>query len=125
MIETLGYGWAPIILSERMISTRKRVGGCVARMSRSNVTHVEATQIRDGAAVKTDAGLRLRVEVLDALMAKKGINSVAGTARAAGISVATMFRLRGAKNGANLRTATRLASAAGTSVDALFEQRAI
>ena len=81
-----------------------------------------ATQKRDDEALRTDAVLRLRVEVLDALMAKRGVHSVAGTARAARISRATLFRLRGHKLNASGLVAVRLAEAAGTTIDALFER---
>lgn len=69
----------------------------------------------------SDTVVRLRVEVFDALMAAKGVTSVAEQARVVGVHRATIFRLR-AGSGTSARTAMKLAAACRTTVDKLFER---
>lgn len=66
-------------------------------------------------------GLRLRVDVFDKLMAKRGATTVVDQARFLGIHRATIFRLRKGEPGSGHRVAVRMAAACGTTVEKLFE----
>lgn len=67
--------------------------------------------------------IRLRVDLFDRLMAKQGITSVRGQARAVGVGKTTMFRLRAGNGcGTNTKVAMRMAEACGTTVEKLFER---
>lgn len=83
---------------------------------------VTATQERDVSAPKGDATLRLRVELLDQLMAGRGIRSVAELARLTGISRSTLFRLRAHEVDASGPTAMRLAEIVCVPVESLFRR---
>lgn len=74
---------------------------------------------------RTNAALRLRVQVCDEVMAARGIKSVAALARAARMSKSQLFRLRSGECGASLRTALRLAAVGKTSINKLFEDPAM
>ena len=75
---------------------------------------------------KTDAespkpdGVRLRVEVYDALAEKKGLTSITGQARKHGIGRTHMSLIRAGRKGVSLPLAIRMATDLGTTVEALF-----
>jgi DNA-binding XRE family transcriptional regulator len=80
-----------------------------------------------GSMVLTDASLPaandqvgLRVEVLDALMKAKHCRSQAEHARRFGINSGYYSQIRSGKKTPSLQTALRMASVAGTSVEAIF-----
>jgi DNA-binding XRE family transcriptional regulator len=84
---------------------------------------VTVTHERDTEAREPDTAVRLRTEVCDALMASKGITSVAAQASQIGVSRSTLFRLRRGEIEPLLGQAMRMARVAGTTVEALFELR--
>lgn len=78
----------------------------------------------DAAALNGDPPeRRLRLEVYDALAAKKGVRSVAALAVLHGIHRATLFRIRSGERMPRLELAMRMAADLGTTVEALFERR--
>jgi DNA-binding XRE family transcriptional regulator len=83
------------------------------------VTHSSDTEERE-----VDARVRLRVEVFDALMNRKGITFVAAQARELGVSRSNLFRLRTGATEPGLGLAMKMARLAGTTVEVLFELRA-
>jgi DNA-binding XRE family transcriptional regulator len=66
--------------------------------------------------------VRLRVNVLDALMQQQGVQSVAGQAERVGVNRSTLFRLRNGETVPSVDLAMRIAAAAGTTVEVLFER---
>jgi DNA-binding XRE family transcriptional regulator len=88
------------------------------------VDHVIVTHSSDTENREVDARVRLRVEVLDALMNVKGIRSVAAQARELGVSRSNLFRLRTGDIEPRLELAMKMARLAGTTVEALFDLRA-
>lgn len=81
-----------------------------------------ATQNSDGNSGQSDAKARLRVEVYDALAAKRGVTTVVAQAQLHGIGRQHMFRIRSGKWNPSLPVAMRMAADLGTTVDALFER---
>lgn len=99
-----------------------RVGRCVVPVRRSSVAFVIPTQACDRPSQTPDLPrVRLRAEVFDALMARRGITSVVAQAAALGTNRSTLFRLRAGETTPLLDLAMDMARLAGTSVEALFE----
>jgi hypothetical protein len=67
-----------------------------------------------------DGPVRLRVEVIDALMLAKGATSQAEQARRFELNPGYYHRIRTGQKPVPLSTALRMARVAGTSVEALF-----
>ncbi|HEY9373778.1 hypothetical protein [Streptomyces sp.] len=80
---------------------------------------MEATPKTDGPSPKAD-GVRLRVEVYDALAEKRGLASITAQAERHGIGRTHMSHLRSGRKTAGLPLAMRMAADLGTSVEALF-----
>jgi hypothetical protein len=80
---------------------------------------MEATEKMDGPLPKGN-GVRLRIEVYDALAGEKGLTSVAGQARRHGIGRTHMSLIRAGRKGVGLSLAMRMASDLETTVEALF-----
>lgn len=78
------------------------------------------TNLGDAPTPMADGQLKLRVNVLDALMAVKGIRTREGQAEAVGISRTHWVKIRSGEVVPNLETAMRVAQAAGTTVEVLF-----
>lgn len=83
---------------------------------------MEATQNNDAGESQNDAKVRLRLEVYDALAAKRGVTKVVDQAKLHGIGRQHMFRLRSGKWNPSLPLAMQMAADLGTTVDALFER---
>lgn len=80
---------------------------------------MEATEKKDGALPRGD-GVRLRIEVYDALAEKKGLKSVTNQAMRHGIGRTHMSLIRAGRKGVSLPLALRMANDLGTTVEALF-----
>ncbi|NBE80349.1 hypothetical protein [Micromonospora rubida] len=80
---------------------------------------MQATGKKD-AALPVGNGIRLRVEVYDALAEKRGLTSVTGQAERHGIGRTHMSLIRAGRKGVSLPLAMRMASDLGTTVEALF-----
>lgn len=83
-----------------------------------------ATTLVDGPTTRIDAPLRLRCEVIDALMKAKNVKSKAEQARRFGIAVTHWARIRSGEITPTLDTAMRIAAVAETSVEALWGRAA-
>ena len=83
---------------------------------------MQATQNDDAPAVQSDAKVRLRLEVYEALAARRGVKAVVAQAKLHGIGRQHMFDIRAGRSLPSLPLALRMASDMGTSVEALFEQ---
>jgi transcriptional regulator with XRE-family HTH domain len=80
-----------------------------------------ATVSTDDESVPTDAPpVRLRLTVVDALMAAKGLTSKPEQARAMGIERSYWYDIRAGRSTPSVTTALKIAQATGTSVEALF-----
>jgi DNA-binding XRE family transcriptional regulator len=64
--------------------------------------------------------IRLRVEVYDALAARKGLTSVTAQAKKHGIDRTNMSLIRAGRKGVSLPLAMRMAADLDTTVEALF-----
>lgn len=84
-----------------------------------------ATPKSDGAALKDDADIRLRLEVYDALARTKGADTVVAQAAMHGVGRQHMSEIRGHKKRPSLKLAIRMAADLGTTVEALFERMAV
>lgn len=84
---------------------------------------MQATPKSDGAALKDDADIQLRLEVYDALAKNKGADTVVAQAALHGIGRQHMSEIRGGKKRPSLRLAIRMAADLGTTVEALIERR--
>lgn len=73
----------------------------------------------DAESPKSD-GIRLRVEVYDALAAQKGLTKITDQAKRHGIGRTHMSLLRSGRKTAGLELAMRMAADLGTTVEALF-----
>lgn len=82
---------------------------------------MRATSEGDVATARPD-GVRIRLEVYDALAAARGIVEVPEQARLHGISKAQMYRIRKGDRGVSLPLAMRMAADLGTKIEVLFEQ---
>lgn len=82
-----------------------------------------ATPKDDGAALKDDASIRLRLEVYDALAKNKGKETVVAQAAMHGIGRQHMSEVRAGRSQPSLALAIRMATDLGTTVEALFERR--
>lgn len=82
---------------------------------------MQATGKKD-APLPVGNGVRLRVEVYDALAEKRGLTSVTGQAKRHGIGRTHMSLIRAGRKGVSLPLAMRMAGDLGTSVEALFER---
>lgn len=80
---------------------------------------MEATAKTNAESPKTN-DIRLRVEVYDALAARKGLNSVTGQAKKHGIGRTHMSLIRAGRKGVSLPLAMRMAADLDTTVEALF-----
>ncbi|RGC68395.1 hypothetical protein C5N14_13775 [Micromonospora sp. MW-13] len=80
---------------------------------------MEATGKKDSPLPRGD-GIRLRVEVYDALAEKKGLTSVTAQARQHGIGRTHMSLIKAGKKGVSLPLALRMANDLETTVEALF-----
>lgn len=90
--------------------------------ARSTVLYMPPYQKRTAAVHELNATAgRLRVDLFERLMDRRGATTWIARAVAAEVGRTTMFRLRRGE-GANLTTALKLAKAAGTTVDKLFER---
>lgn len=74
----------------------------------------------DAPSLSPDASLRLRVNVVDALMVAKGVRTVEEQARRFGLNRTHYFNIRAGKVEPTLDTALKIAGGAGTTVEALF-----
>lgn len=83
---------------------------------------MEATKNSDAMTAQSDAKVRLRLEVYEALAAKRGVGKVVAQAKLHGIGRQHMFDIRAGRKLPSLPLAMRMATDMGTSVDALFEQ---
>lgn len=83
---------------------------------------MQATHKRDASTPQSDAKIRLRLEVYDALAAKQNVRRVVAQARLHGIGRQHMFNIRSGRHLPSLPLAMRMASDMGTTVDALFEK---
>lgn len=83
---------------------------------------MQATQKGDAPPLHTDARVRLRLEVYDALAAKRGVSAVVAQARLHGVGRQHMFEIRAGRSLPSLPLAMRMAADMGTTVDALFER---
>ncbi len=83
---------------------------------------MEATQNSDALPGDSDAKVRLRVEVYDALAAQRGVTTVVGQAKLHEIGRQHMFDIRSGRGRPSLPLAMRMAADLGTSVEALFER---
>jgi hypothetical protein len=66
--------------------------------------------------------LRLRTDVLDTLMAAKGVTTYAAQAEAFDMDRTNWFKIRTGRVVPTLATALRIAARAGTTVEFLFER---
>ncbi|MGC5033035.1 hypothetical protein [Micromonospora sp. DT229] len=80
---------------------------------------MEATEKSDAPLPKGD-GIRLRIEVYDALAEKKGLTSVTSQAQRHGIGRPHMSLIRAGRKGVSLPLAMRMANDLETTVEALF-----
>lgn len=71
---------------------------------------------------KSDAPVRLRVHVYNALAAEKGAKTVVAQAALHGVHRSVIFRLKSGAGGAQLGLAMRMAADLDTSVEVLFER---
>lgn len=92
---------------------------CVGFRQRSTVTCMEPLP-KTNAEMPKPNGVRLRVEVYDALAEKKGLTSVTAQAERHGIGRTHMSQLRSGRKTAGLELAMQMAADLGTSVEALF-----
>lgn len=83
---------------------------------------MQATQNGDASSFQSDAKVRLRLEVYDALAAQKEIKTVVAQAKLHGIGRQHMFEIRSGRRLPSLSLAMRMATDMGTTVDALFER---
>lgn len=83
-----------------------------------------ATQ-KSNVAADDSVGRRLDVELLDRLMAARGITSVKAQAEAAGVDRSTMFRWRSGELSMGVLDALKLADLAGTTVEQLLPKVAV
>lgn len=83
---------------------------------------MQATQESDTPPPQTDAKVRLRLEVYDALAAQREVTAVVAQARLHGIGRQHMFDIRSGRSLPSLPLAMRMATDMGTTVDALFER---
>lgn len=83
---------------------------------------MQATPKSDAPPEQTDAKVRLRLEVYDALAASRKVTAVVAQARLHGIGRQHMFEIRAGRSLPSLPLAMRMADDLGTTVDALFEQ---
>lgn len=81
-------------------------------------THTGDTESRTA-----DPKVRLRTEVVDALMAAKGVTSVVEQSREFGVHRSHLFRVRNGDVQPGLGLAMKMARKSGTTVEALFELR--
>lgn len=84
---------------------------------------MEATPKGNAESPKTNGGIFLRVEVYDALAAKKGLTKVYEQAERHGIGRVHMSKLRNGTRGLGLALALRMAADLDTSVEVLCERR--
>lgn len=83
---------------------------------------MEVTQNSDAPPVESDAKVRLRVEVYDALAARRGAKTVVAQAKLHEIGRQHMFDIRSGRGRPSLPLAMRMAADVGTTVEALFER---
>lgn len=83
---------------------------------------MEPTDLKDAPAQTSDARVRLRVDVYDALAAAKGKRSVAAQARWHEVGRSTLFRLRAGEM-PSMDTAMRMAADLGVAVEVIWERR--
>lgn len=81
---------------------------------------MEATQNSDAPSAESDAKVRLRVEVYDALAAKRGATTVVAQAKLHEIGRQHLFDIRAGRSLPSLPLALRMASDLETTVEALF-----
>jgi hypothetical protein len=81
-----------------------------------------ATATDNGVTATGNGQLRLRTNVLDALMAAKGIRTKVAQAEAFDLERTYWFNIRSGRRTPTLATALRIAQVAGTTVEVLFEQ---
>ncbi len=77
----------------------------------------------EGAEASSDARVRLRTEVFDALTGSRGATSDRKRAALFGVAQTTISRLRRGQVEAELALAMRMARRLGVTVEALFESR--
>jgi DNA-binding XRE family transcriptional regulator len=82
-----------------------------------------ATLKSDGASLKDDAEIELRLEVYDALAKTKGADTVQAQADLHGIGRQHMSEIRAGKSQPSLKLGLRMAADLGTTVEALFKRR--
>lgn len=81
---------------------------------------MQTTPKDDASTTRPDATVRLRVEVYDALAAKKNLDTIGAQAERHGIGRQHMSDIRAGKKGAGLGLALKMAADLETTVEALF-----
>lgn len=81
---------------------------------------MEATRNSDASPAESDAKVRLRVEVYDALAEKRGATTVVAQAKLHEIGRQHLFDIRAGRSLPSLPLAMRMAADLETSVEALF-----
>lgn len=84
------------------------------------MTSMEATRNSDASPAESDAKVRLRVEVYDALAEKRGATTVVAQAKLHEIGRQHLFDIRAGRSLPSLPLAMRMAADLETSVEALF-----
>lgn len=85
---------------------------------------MQTTDSGDATSVKTDAPIRLRLDVVDALMKAKGVVTKAEQARRFGFARTHWARIRNGDVDVTLNSAWKIAEVAGTSLETLFGRAA-
>lgn len=85
---------------------------------------MQLSEVNDASSVATDTKIVLRVDVLDALMARRGAPRPSEQAERFGLNRTHYFDLRAGRNNASLAVALRIAAEAGTTVEVLFGRAA-
>ncbi|MFG3418711.1 hypothetical protein [Micromonospora sp. NPDC048063] len=81
---------------------------------------MEATRNSDAPSAESDAKVRLRVEVYDALAAKRGAKTVVAQAKLHEVGRQHLFDIRAGRSLPSLPLAMRMATDLETTVEALF-----
>jgi len=109
--------------AERLIPSEDGDASLRRLLATVTVCHMQATSKSDAASMKGDGGIRLRLEVYDALAAAKRVTTVVAQAAMHGIGRQHMSDIRSGKRRPSLGLAMRMAADLGTTVEALFERR--
>lgn len=83
---------------------------------------VETSNLKDVAPSTTDATVRLRTEIYDAIAASKGHSTAESQATWHGLARSAMYNLRGGQTVPRLDTAMRIAADCGVAVEVIWER---